>query len=192
MTTYSAYTDQDLTALLKEGDVAAFTEIYDRFQPLLYVYACKIVKDDDEAEDIVQDVFIYLWDKREDIHFTASLKAYLYSAVKYKFMNLLDHKKVRADYSASMQRFMDVGDYITDNYIREKEFIAVIESEVALLPEKMREVFLMSRKQNLSNKQIADRLNITEKTARNQVNTALHKLRVRLGLFKFLMFLIFY
>jgi len=192
MSVYSTYTDQELAAFLKQGNKDAYTQIYDRFQPLLYVYACKIVKDDYEAEDIVQEVFIYLWDKREDINFITSLKSYLYSAVKYKFMNLLDHKKVRADYSASMQRFIDSGDYITDNYIREKEFIALIEREVALLPEKMREVFLLSRKENLSNKEIADRLNITEKTARNQVNTALQKLRIRLGLFKFLMFLIFY
>lgn len=192
MSVYSTYTDQELAAFLKQGNKDAYTQIYDRFQPLLYVYACKIVKDDYEAEDIVQEVFIYLWDKREDINFITSLKSYLYSAVKYKFMNLLDHKKVRADYSASMQRFIDSGDYITDNYIREKEFIALIEREIALLPEKMREVFLLSRKENLSNKEIADRLNITEKTARNQVNTALQKLRVRLGLFKFLMFLIFY
>lgn len=192
MADYSKYSDVELVALLKHSDKGAYTEIYDRFQPLLYVYACKIVKEEDEAEDIVQEVFIYLWDKRESFHFTSSLSAYLYTAVKYKFMNLLDRKKVRADYSASMQRFINAGEYITDNYIREKEFITLVESEIALLPEKMRQIFLMSRKQNLSNKEIADKLNITEKTVRNQVNTALDKLRVRLGLFKFLLFLIFY
>lgn len=192
MTDYSGYTNKELTVFLKEGDHAAYAEIYDRFQCLLYVYACKIVKDQDEAEDIVQEIFISLWEKRNDIDFHTSLSSYLYCAVRYKFINLLDRKKVRSDYSTSLQKFIDQGDFVTDDYIREKELHNIIEQQICLLPEKMRQIFIMSRKQNKSNKEIADELSKSEKTVRNQVNNALNILRVKLGLLTFLILIEIY
>ena len=192
MADYKGHTDAELTFLLKADDHLAFTEIYDRFQGLMYVYACKITKNLDEAEDIVQEVFISLWDKRKSLQVNTSLNAYLYAAVRYKFMNLLDHKRVRVNHIASLQRFIERGEEMIDNYIREKEFIALIEKEVALLPAKMREVFILSRQIGLSNREVAEKLNITEKTARNQVNNALKNLRIKLGLWNFLLFQIFY
>ncbi len=171
---------------LKKDDHDAYAQIYDRFNGLLYIYACKIVKDFDEAEDIVQEVFISLWDKRNTLVLKSSLSSYLYSAVRYKFINLLDHKKVRTDYSASLQSFIDEGEYLTDDYIREKEFKQLIEKEISLLPDKMREIFVMSREQNLSYREIAEKLDLSEKTVRNQVNNALNNLRAKLGLAAFL------
>ncbi|WP_342328704.1 RNA polymerase sigma-70 factor [Pedobacter sp. FW305-3-2-15-E-R2A2] len=187
---YHSLTDFELTKLLISGDHKAFIEIYHRFQALLYVYACKITTDKEEAEDIVQEVFIYLWDKRTTIILRSSISSYLYSAVRYKFFNLLDHKKVRKDYTSSFQNFLDEGEYITDNYIREKEFSQLIEKEILALPDKMREVFELSRKQNLSRKEIAEKLNISEKTVKNQISNALKILRGKLGFFTFLLLLI--
>jgi len=183
---YKSHSDLELLQLLKKDDHDAYAQIYDRFNGLMYIYACKIVKDFDEAEDIVQEVFISLWDKRNTLVLKSSLSSYLYSAVRYKFINLLDHKKVRTDYSTSLQSFLDEGEYLTDDYIREKEFKQLIEKEIALLPEKMREIFVMSREQNLSNKEIAEKLDLSEKTVRNQVNNALNNLRTKLGLAAFL------
>lgn len=190
MNSYHSFTDFELTTLLKKGDLVAFNEIYKRFQGLLYIYACKIVKDNDDAEDIVQEVFLYLWDKRFTININSSISFYLYKAVQYKFMNLLDRKKVRADYKDSLSQFIDQGEYITDHYIRQKEFSQVIEQEVAALPDKMREIFVLSRKNNLSRKEIASKLGISEKTVKNQINNALKILRSKLTLMAFLMLLI--
>ncbi|NQX37619.1 RNA polymerase sigma-70 factor, Bacteroides expansion family 1 [Pedobacter steynii] len=187
---YHSLTDFELTKLLISGDSDAFIEIYNRFQALMYVYACKITMDKEEAEDIVQEVFIYLWDKRTTVILRSSLSSYLYSAVRYKFFNLLDHQKVRKDYRLSFQNFLDQGEYITDNYIREKEFSQLIEKEIAALPDKMREIFELSRKQNLSRKEISEKLNVSEKTVKNQINNALKILRGKLGFFPFLLLLI--
>ncbi|EHQ25198.1 RNA polymerase sigma-70 factor [Mucilaginibacter paludis] len=181
--------DAELVVLLKEGHRAAFSEIYARYQGLLYIYACKIVKDEDEAEDIVQDIFIYLWSKHSQIQFNSSLSAYLYSAVRYKFFDLLDRKKVRVDYAESLGKFLDTGVAITDEYIREKELANLIEKEIARLPAKMREVFELSRKAHLSHREIAQKLNLSEKTVKNQVNNSLKELRFKLGLFSILLFL---
>ncbi|WGQ08880.1 RNA polymerase sigma-70 factor [Pedobacter gandavensis] len=190
MTSYHSFSDFELTTLLKKGDLIAFNEIYGRFQGLLYIYACKIVKNNDDAEDIVQEVFLYLWDKRFTITINNSISVYLYKAVQYKFMNLLDHKKVRSDYNESLNKFIDQGEFITDFHIRQKEFSKIIEQEIAALPEKMREIFELSRKANLSRKEIAEKLNLSEKTVKNQINNALKILRSRLTLFAFLLLLL--
>jgi RNA polymerase sigma-70 factor (ECF subfamily) len=192
MVAYGSLSDTEIADLLKSGDQAAFTEIYNRFKGILYIYACKITRDDDIAEDLVQDVFIYLWDKRQTINFTSSVPSYLYSAIRYKFFDLVDKQKVRSDFVQAFQAFLDQGEYLTDNYIIEKELSATIEKEVSNLPAKMREVFLLSRKENLNNKEIAERLDISEKTVKNQISTALKTLKVKLGLLTFLYLLIHY
>jgi len=186
---YQFYTDQELISLLKDNSQSAFTQIYDRYQGLLFVYACKITKDESEAEDIVQEVLFYLWDKRNVIKFEGSLSSYLYSAVRYKFFNLLDRKKVRVNYAESIQVFIDQEDVQADHMVRERDLSVLIEKEIALLPPKMREIFEMSRKRHLSHKEISHKLGVSEKTVKNQVNNALKTLRVKLGLVFFLIFL---
>jgi RNA polymerase sigma-70 factor, ECF subfamily len=192
MIVYNSLADVELADLLKSDDTGAFTELYNRYKGLLYIYACKITKDDDIAEDLVQELFINIWDKRKSINFTSSICSYLYSAVRYKFFDLVDKQKVRADYVQAFQLFLDKGEYLTDNYILEKELSATIEKEISNLPSKMREVFLLSRKENISNKEIAQRLDISEKTVKNQLSIALKTLKTKLGLLTFLFMLIHY
>lgn len=189
MADYQSYTDQELILLLKNNSEPAFTEIYDRYQGLLFVYACKITKEESEAEDIVQEVLVYLWDKRHNIAFEHSLSSYLYSAVRYKFFNLLDRKKVRVDYTESLKLFIDQDSVEADHMVRERELSELIEKEIDLLPEKMREIFELSRKRHLSHREIAIKLGVSEKTVKNQVNNALKTLRIKLGLLFFLLFL---
>lgn len=174
--------------LLRGNDEAAFNEIYSRFHGLLFVYAARISGDDHEAADLVQEVFINLWDKRAVIGIDTSLKAFLYTAVRYKFFDRLDKKKVRADYMKRLQQFLEEGQYNTDEYIRYKELEALIEKGITALPPKMQEIFLLSRKLELSHKEIANHLDVTEKTVRNQVHNALRILRSKLGLFGYFLF----
>ncbi len=192
MIAYNSLSDIEITDLIKSGDQMAFTEIYNRFKGLLYIYACKITKDEDIAEDLIQELFVSIWDRRQLINFNTSVASYLYSAVRYRFFDLVDKQKVRADYITALQTFLDQGDHSTDNYIFEKELSLIIEKEISNLPSKMRKVFLLSRKENLSNKDIAQRLNISEKTVKNQISTSLKILRVKLGLVSFLLLLIYY
>jgi RNA polymerase sigma-70 factor (family 1) len=187
---YSERIDGELIALVKKGDSVAFGTIYDRYRGLLYVYACKIVKDFDLAEDLVQEIFISLWEKRETIDLKISLSSYLYSAIRYRFFDLIDRQKVQSDYVKSFQLFLDKGEFLTDNYIAERELAKLIESEIAGLPVKMREIFELSRKSNLKNIQIAEQLGISEKTVRNQISLAISILRRRLSLL-FFIFLLF-
>lgn len=177
---YTKLNDIALTELLKKGDSIAFSTIYSRYKGLLYVYACKIVRDFDLAEDLVQEVFMSIWDKRATIDFRTSISSYLYSAVRYRFFDFIDKQKVKSDYVQSFQLFLDKGEFLTDNYIAEKELAELIEIEIARLPHKMREIFELSRKLNLKNTQIAEQLGISEKTVRNQLSLAIKILRNKL------------
>lgn len=167
---------------MQDGNKYAFEEIYERFNGLLYIYACKMVPDREDARDIVQEIFVYLW-SNPDIKIKSQLSAYLYTAVRYKIFDWLDKNKSRSNYLQSLESFADQGDYVTDNYIREREFASLIEKEVSLLPPKMRLIFEMSRRQNLSQKEIAEILQLSDKTVKKQMSNALKVLRLKLTSF---------
>lgn len=154
------------------------------------MYAKNLVRDKDEAEDLVQDVFTSLWDKSSNLDLTGPLSSYLYSAVRYRFINLVAKKRVRSDYAQTLQTLIDEGDYSTDSYVNEKELIALIEKEIAKLPEKMRNVFELSRNFGLSHNQIARQLNLSEKTVKNHINHALKVLRGKFEISSILIYLL--
>ena len=182
MSTYNSLTDHELFVLMQDGNKYAFEEIYERFNGLLYIYACKMVPDREDARDIVQEIFVYLW-SNPNIKIKSQLSAYLYTAVRYKIFDWLDKNKSRTNYLQSLENFADQGDYVTDNYIREREFASLIEKEVALLPPKMRLIFEMSRRQHLTQKEIADILHLSDKTVKKQMSNALKVLRLKLTSF---------
>src|SRR5687768_13180601 len=125
MTNYSTCSDYELADLLKAGDEKAFREIFERYSRVMYAYAKNLVRDADEAEDLVQDIFTSLWDKAADLDLKGTLASYLYSSVRYKFINLVAKKKVRTDYAQAFQILIDEGNYTTDHYINEKELLGL-------------------------------------------------------------------
>ena len=173
--------DAELLDNLTSGDVKAFTEIYHRYFGVLYVHAYKILGNDEEAKDAIQDVFSSLWTRRESITVSSSLSSYLYTSVRNKVFDIFQHRKVETKYTDSLRTFIDTGYVITDHRIREKELSAHIEKEIAALPAKMRLIFEMSRKSYNTHREIAQELNLSEQTVKTQVNNALRILRIKLG-----------
>lgn len=182
MSSYSELTDQELATYLREGDRHAFAEIFERYHDLLYVHAYNKLRNKEEARDIVQDVFVRFWNKHAAIELKSNLSGYLYVMMRNSIFSLMSHKSVVNSYAASFNQFKYEGEAITDHLVREKQLSAIIEREIAALPPRMREVFELSRKENLSNKQIAERLGISEFTVADQVKKALRVLRLRIGL----------
>jgi RNA polymerase sigma-70 factor (ECF subfamily) len=121
--------DNDLLALFKGGDQAAFNLIYERYWQLLYVAACKVIKDEDEAKDVVQEVFISLLSKGADLQIHGNLSNYLFTAVRYKVFDFISRKKIRTDYLDSLNDFITSNNYTTDRTLLEKE----INSEIFLI-----------------------------------------------------------
>lgn len=188
---YHQFSDEELADLLKNGDHGAFTVIFDRFYGLLFVHACKTIKDEEEAKDIVQELFETLWVRRETIAFEHSLSAYLYAAIRNKIINRIAHQQVQNKYISSLRDFIDRDTYLADYRVREKEMKRIVEQEISSLPVKMKEIFEMSRRDYLSYKQIALKLQISEHTVRTHVKKALRILKPKLSLISYL-FLVYY
>ncbi len=190
MSCYQNLSDRELTTLLHEGDERAFTEIFERYHSLLYIYAHKKLNNKQEAQDIIQEVLTTLWIRRCDFLMRTSLSSYLFTAVRNKALDLFSHKKVEAKYLTSLQHLIDDAGIQTDFLIRENDLKSLIEKEIQSLPPRMKEVFQLSRKSKLSHKEIAGLMDISEQTVSTQIKKALRILRVRLGLFTYLIMLL--
>jgi len=189
MSKYRGLSDFELIDMLKKDDQLAFAEIYDRYKAPLFIHAYNLVKDEDEAKDILQQVFVNFWASRDQIINSPNFAGYLYKSVKNKFLTQMAHRDVESKYLSSLADFATNGECLTDHRLREEQLWLIIDKELATLPVRMRLVFELSRKKHMSHKEIADELGITEKTVKNQINGTLKVLRTKLGFFVYLLLL---
>lgn len=178
---YQDIHDRELFDLIKsEANVDAFKEIYDRYFDALFIHAMKRLRNKEEAQDVVQDVFTVLWSRKDNISLTESLPAYLFTAVRNRILNVISHKHVESNYIQSIQEFVNQEFCRTDHLLRENDLATLIDKEISSLPLKMQEIFVLSRKEHRSHKEIAKELQLSEQTVRKQVQNALKILRVKL------------
>lgn len=182
MESYSSFSDHELAGLLKSGNEAVFAEIYNRYKGVLYLHAYRMIQNKEDARDVVQELFAAIWISRENLVIKTTLSAYLYGATRNRILDVIAHHKVVSKYTDSLQDFLDSGESVTDNQIREKELKTIIETEISLMPPKMREVFELSRQQDLSHKEIATQLKISDKTVKKQVGKAIKILRLKINI----------
>jgi RNA polymerase sigma-70 factor (family 1) len=188
MKMYNALPDTELTTLLKAGDSLAFTEIFNRYQSLLYIFAYKKTGHREEAKDLIHELFLMLWEKRGELNIQFGLPAYLVTVLKNRIFDLYKHKKVSQRYLDTFQKYLDTTQDTTDYLVRESDLTALIDKEIAALPCKMREVFELSRKTNLSRNEIARQLKLSPQTVKSHMHHALKILKTRLGALMVLVF----
>lgn len=186
----STMSDPELLLMFKAGDENAFKEIFNRYDRLLFIYACKKLQDKEEAKDVVQDVFINLWANRNNITINGSIHYYLYSAVRNKALNVFRDRHIDERCIASLQKVINQVAETADFRVRERDISMIIEKEIAALPPKMREVFELRRKEYLTNREIAKHLDISEQTVETHMKRALKVLRLRLGIIVYLALLL--
>ncbi|WP_316794290.1 RNA polymerase sigma-70 factor [Pedobacter frigoris] len=191
MLNYSTYNDQQLLELLKTGDKRAYAEIYNRYKKLLYAFALKRLDNEQEVEDILHELFLSVWNKREQFGEQTLLAAYLYNGVRYQIINIFSRQKLAGRYLDSFNQYLRQELTIdeTDHLIRHKELSGLIEKEIAALPTKMREVFQMSRQIGCTRKEIAEQLGLSEETVKSHMHHALKILKVKLGTMTVLLFM---
>jgi RNA polymerase sigma-70 factor (family 1) len=174
-------TDQQLWSAIIEDDFRAFNVLFKRYWKKLYMTAYTFLKDKDACEEIIQDVFIYLWNKRKHLAIE-SFPKYLATTTRHKVYNYL--RSAKASHMLYSDDLTDIsGSFCTnqgDEHIRQQELDEQLHSYLDLLPNRCKEIFVMSRLEHFSNDEIADRLHISKRTVENQVTTALKKLRVSL------------
>lgn len=171
--------DTELIILLKESEHAAFTEIYKRYFNLLLVFVHSRLRDEDSAKDLVQELFLNIWVKRETMTIPDSLAAYLYTSVRNRMLRFIERNNTQTRHIHSLGIF-DRETVMTDHLIREKQLANMIEKEINALPKRMREVFIMSRKANMSYKEISQKLDLDQNSVKIYAKHAIKKLRLRL------------
>jgi RNA polymerase sigma-70 factor (ECF subfamily) len=182
MAAYGAYTDQELTALLKQGDRMAFTELYNRYWKKLFTAAANKIDDLQEAEDIVQQIFISIWNRREVLVINSSLASYLAVSVKYRILKSLDKsfKEMHYGDEAATAALLEVPDDSTREWLDFQEVNEQLNMLVEKLPEKCRLVYKLSREQGYTQKQISEQLNISAKTVEGHITHAIKSLKTGL------------
>ena len=172
--------DNQLVELLFEGNKQAFDVIYERYWEKLFVYIVKVIKDREEAGDILQDVFVSLWNRKDDLNKITCLSAYLFTAVRYKALVHLKKLANKGKLVTTLAEFFPNVEASVEELQYAKELSRFIDTATESLPSKMKQVFILSRKEELSHKEIADVLHISDKTVKKQIQNALKVFRLKL------------
>jgi RNA polymerase sigma-70 factor (ECF subfamily) len=172
--------EKDLIARLKDGDQTAFELLFHFYYPGLVMYSTQFTTDRTEAEEIVQDFFVRFWQRHQLVSLTDSLKSYLFLSVKNGSLNYLKHKKVEEKYIRQMTELSNQHLVYDPDLYLSSELQEKVKNAIDLLPERCREIFIMSRIRGLKNDEIADDLHISKRTVETQISKALKVLRVEL------------
>ncbi len=175
--------DRDILILARTDPRKAFNLAFGQYWELLYRHACRKVQSEETAKDLVQEVFITCWDNLAKLSVQEQLQPYLYAVLRNKILKLFEKDEVRLRYAMQYA----VADLPTETSPQEllltKELEAIIAGEVAAMPVRMREIYRLRNDEGLSIREIADRLQVSEQTVKNQLHTAGSRLRVRLTKF---------
>jgi len=186
MENYKVFSDIELVTALKKGDQAAFTEIYNRYWDKLFSMAGHKLDRLEDAEEVVQGIFVSLWNRRLDLAITTTLSAYLAVSTKYRVIKVLNKQFHQKKYAESLGSYGLLDDS-TQEWLEFMELKGRLEVLVSGLPEKCQLVYRMSREQGFSQKQIARELDISEKTVEAHLGKATKKIRSSLNGFLILL-----
>lgn len=163
----------------KKGDVEAFKEIYLTYYQDLCIYACNYTNDRYAAEDLVQNLLLKFWENRATITIDMALKSYLYKSVHNSFIDNYRKEKYLKDNLEDL-RYKLLIDSVEENTDIQDRRLAILREGIQELPLRCREIFLMSKFEGMSYKQIAEKLNISVNTVENQIGKAFKMLRIKL------------
>jgi RNA polymerase sigma-70 factor (family 1) len=182
--------DEYLLDLLKAGDNVAFKTLYDKYWDKLYCIAFGRLKDSFEAEGVVQDVYTRLWKNRDKLIVETELNRYLAVAVKYEVINRLAKRARTLNSTARVtENLYAVTEHDIHDRIDLKNLLKEVNETILCLPPQCRIVFTMSRKEHCSHNEIAEKLQISEKTVQKHITLALKTLRGKYAAIGYILFL---
>ena len=156
---------------LGKGDHKAFDMLYIQYSPRLKHFLTGFIKNRDEASDMTQDIFYKIWTNRETISKVDSFKAYLFRMARNMIYDYYEHSLIEENYQQKEQRRSTYDDLIEEE-LYARELSLLIDIAVEKMPPQRRNIFIMSRKDGLSNEEIAQRLNISKRTVENHMTQA--------------------
>ena len=180
---YSEFTDSELVVLLKNRDHAAFSEIYNRYAVVIFYKINQMIRDEEASKDLIQDLFVALWDKPELIQETNNLSGYLYVIGRNRVLKFIQRNKLKNDHISSLAKYASEISLETLQNLDERELKTIVQREIDNLPAKMKVIFEMSRRDDLSHAEIAKKLGLSDQTVKKQINNALKVLRAKLSVY---------
>src|SRR5690606_22687019 len=165
--------NRQLTKDLKNGNKAAFNTLFYTFEPRLYAYVVKLTRNPEDAKEVVQEVFLKVWEKRENIDLQFSFDSFLYTIAKNLVYNKAKHNAYYFAYKEYVWLNGCKEENFTENMVHFNELEKLIKSTCMQLPPIQRKVFMLSRIEGLSNKEIAEQLNTSISNVKNHIYKAL-------------------
>ncbi|MEC5142981.1 RNA polymerase sigma-70 factor [Chitinophaga sp. 212800010-3] len=179
---YSTLTDDQLLQLLRSNDEGAFTEIFNRYWEQMSLYVLRVIRSEEDARDIVQEVLLSIWKRRQELEVRGSLVAYLLKSVRNLSIRYIERNITRHQFLATLSEHFGHLETPTAASIAElKQLEERVDKAIAGLPSKMQRIYLLSRHENLSYREIAHQLGIAETTVKKQVSNALKIIRTEIG-----------
>ena len=175
----NVYNEKELLEQLSKGEETAIEGIYRVFWQPLFISGYNVLRDKAACEDIIQDIFLQLWVKRESLHIKESLGAYLHSAVRYQVLRHIRNNPAESRFFEKLEE--RTAGPSPEHAMNLKEINHLVNKVVKGLPERCRTVYLLSREQQLSHKEIAQQMHISTKTVENHLTNALKVLRSSLN-----------
>jgi len=176
------WSDSELFEELKKDNKMAFSILFDRYSDILFRFIQKRIESIPDVEDIIQEVFISMWNRRSKIEVADSIYPYLFKAAKYEMIDWLIKSEKRNHHLDYLEINKDqylIGNTSEDELIA-KELARLLENELSRMPDTMRSVFRLSRSEDMSIKDIANQLSLSEQTVKNNVSMALNRLKFKL------------
>ena len=187
-----ALNQSQLADLLAQKNEAAFEQVFKEHFKNLHAYAINLVQEEAAAEEMVQNVFLKLWDRGEQFNFHSTVAAYLYRAVHNECLNYLKHEKVKASYHHYAKHDQHVSGDSASGKVLATELEQKIKTALNELPEQCRTIFQLSRFEELKYQEIADKLSLSVKTVEAQMGKALRLMRIKLADYLTVLLLFYY
>ena len=181
--------ERQLVIQLKDGNQASYKVLYDKYAPMLFAFSRKYLQTQEDAEEIVQEVFLRIWEKKENIDEYQSFSSYVIQAAKYRIYNGFRKKVNEQAYLDFLMYADDSSRNFTELDVNYHAVKKKAESAISAMPPKRQEIFRLSREDGLKNREIAERLQISIKTVENQMGLALKFLKDELSEYQMLIFL---
>ncbi len=183
--------DQELTPFLREGSKDAFHILYNRYGAKIHRFALGYLKSEQDAEELVQDVFLKLWTKRDSLNISGNIRAYLYKVAVNSIYDFIRRKNLELAFQEFGNGHTDENNGTWDEVVY-NDLAAQLNQLMAQMPEQRRKVFRMSKEKGLSNDEIAESLGLSKRTVENQIYRATAFLKDKLKQNSVLSLLFFY